>query len=46
MKNNQIYIEKWIWSKTLSRLYSSDEKERIEGKVNELLSSKLINNMN
>lgn len=35
--NNHYRLEKWMWQKTIYKLYSTEERDKIEQKINELI---------
>ena len=36
-KSNSLKLDKWMWSRTLARLYNQDEKEKLENNINAFL---------
>ncbi|CDW83017.1 UNKNOWN [Stylonychia lemnae] len=42
VKQNTNSMDKWMWQKTLAKLYSSEEKDKLEQKINELIQQQVL----
>jgi hypothetical protein len=39
LKNNTMKLERWVWKKTLSKLYNQEEKVKIEQRIIEFIKT-------
>jgi hypothetical protein len=39
VKTNQVKMDKWLWNKTVGKLYSSEEKDRLVARIHEVIAN-------